>query len=199
MIDKIIIPDIGSVKDEVDEILYNFQEVKITNADEYTNAGDVLKQVQMKLKRIDEKRKEYTQPMDQAKKRIMDDFKQVTQPLEEFIATVKGKMLDWYREEQKRLKEEQDRIDREALARAKKKNIDQVEVPVVTNQNKTQYGNIATVTVRKVWTYKVTNPEQVPREYLILDEKKIKEEIKTGKRVIPGLKIYQEEQAPTIR
>jgi hypothetical protein len=45
----------------------------------------------------------------------------------------------------------------------------------------------------KRWTFEVTDETAIPRAYLIIDEKKIKEEIAVGARVIPGLRIYQTE------
>lgn len=45
---------------------------------------------------------------------------------------------------------------------------------------------------RKVWTFEVVDESQVPREFLALDEKKVKAALAAGSRQIPGLKIFQE-------
>lgn len=45
--------------------------------------------------------------------------------------------------------------------------------------------------VRMLWTFDIENLEDVPREFLILDDKKVRESIKNGTREIKGLKIYQ--------
>jgi len=50
----------------------------------------------------------------------------------------------------------------------------------------------------KRWTFKTTDLSQVPREWLQLDEKKVKEAIAAGTRSIAGLEIYQDESI-TIR
>lgn len=45
----------------------------------------------------------------------------------------------------------------------------------------------------KRWVFEVTDEQQVPRAYLQVNEKKIKEEIAAGARNIPGVRIYQDE------
>ena len=43
----------------------------------------------------------------------------------------------------------------------------------------------------KRWTHEVTDATKVPSEYLMVDEKKIREAIATGVREIPGVRIFQ--------
>lgn len=45
----------------------------------------------------------------------------------------------------------------------------------------------------KRWTFEITDISQVPREFLQVDEKKVKEAITAGTRSIPGVRIYQDE------
>lgn len=47
--------------------------------------------------------------------------------------------------------------------------------------------------ISKRWVFKVEDTSVVPRQFLVVDEKAVKEFIKQGGRVIPGIKIYQEE------
>jgi hypothetical protein len=49
-------------------------------------------------------------------------------------------------------------------------------------------------TTAKVWTFKVMNEAEIPREYLVLDEKKVRDAIRVGTRNIAGLEIYQADQ-----
>jgi hypothetical protein len=49
--------------------------------------------------------------------------------------------------------------------------------------------------IRKDWTFDLINISQVPREYLTLDESKVKQAIRNGTKEIPGLKVYQKEIA----
>lgn len=50
---------------------------------------------------------------------------------------------------------------------------------------------------RKVWTYEVVDAMAVPRQYLAVDNAKIKFDVGQGVRDIPGVKIYQKEIAIT--
>lgn len=51
----------------------------------------------------------------------------------------------------------------------------------------------ATKGLTKRWVYEITDLTQVPREYLQVDEKKVKEAIAAGARAIAGIRIYQDE------
>lgn len=50
----------------------------------------------------------------------------------------------------------------------------------------------AGLTSRKVWVYELYDIAQVPREYLMVDDKKVKAAIAAGERVIDGLIIKQD-------
>jgi hypothetical protein len=181
-----------TIKQEVDEFLYNNQVVVIKSQQDFLTASDTLKIISQKIKKVEEKRKEYTAPLDESKKRIMADFQAITKPLEEFVAAVKEKMIEWQKIEQKRLDEEQKKLEAEALKKAKAEGKSEVEVAIVNNI-KTQRADFSTATLKKIWTFEVISEIEIPREYLTVDEKKIKEAIKNGVREIKGVKIYQEE------
>lgn len=182
------------IKSEVNQFLYNQQELNVTTADDYTRAGDLLKIVQNRIKAVEDKRKEYTKPLDEAKKQIMADFSAISKPLEEFVAEVKTKMTNWYRAEQKRKDEEQAKLEAEALAKAKAEGKSEVEVAIVNEEVKTQRGDVATTTVKKVWKAEIMDETLVPREYLVVDQVAINKAVRDGVRSIPGVKIYQDEQ-----
>jgi hypothetical protein len=63
--------------------------------------------------------------------------------------------------------------------------------PVVPTMTKASLGS---ATVKKVWAFEITAPADVPREYLTVDEKKIREAVRAGVREIPGVRIYQDDQ-----
>lgn len=47
--------------------------------------------------------------------------------------------------------------------------------------------------VTKTWAFEIENDKLVPRDYLMVDEKAIRQAIRDGVRTIPGVRIYQEE------
>ena len=185
--------ELEPIKQDVELTLYENQEVIITTKEEYTQAGDVIKAINNKIKNIEAKRVDYTKPLLDQKKKIDDDFKAAMKPLEELVKEIKSKMLDWSREEQKRLDEEQIRIEAEAMSKAKEENTSEVVVPIVNNI-KSQRGEASTSTIKKVWKWKITDETKVPREYLVVNDKALNEAMKNGERRIDGVEFYQEEQ-----
>jgi len=185
--------EIQPIKQEITKFVFENEGIQIRNKHEYTNAGDVLKRIKVRLKDLAEQRLSYTRPLDESKKRIMEDFKEATAPLEDLESSIKSIMLSWAREEQKRLDIEQARIDAEALKKAQDEKLSEVTVPVVNTQVKTQRGDFSTNTVVKRWTWEVEDEQLILRQYLVIDKSKITEAVRRGVREIPGVKIYQRE------
>lgn len=180
--------DLTPIRQEVDQFLYDFQVVEIENPEQYTKAGDMLKQLKNKIKKLEDKRKEYTKPLLDQKKLIDGDFKGIIKPLEEFVDKVKESMLVFHKAEQERKDKEQAELDKKALESGQS----ETKVEVV-NDIKTQRGDVSTTTVKKVWTYEVEDENLLPREYMKPDETKISKAVREGVREIKGVKIYQKE------
>ena len=81
-----------------------------------------------------------------------------------------------------------DNTQKEAVAEA----IQTVEKPVATYSPATQAPE-ALKGVTKTWAFEITDASTVPRAYLIVDEKAIRQAVRDGVRTIPGVRIYQEE------
>jgi hypothetical protein len=52
-------------------------------------------------------------------------------------------------------------------------------------------GALGTATVTKRWTFEVENENEVPRAFLVVNEKAIRAAVKAGTRSIPGVRIFQ--------
>ena len=81
------------------------REIIITNQDEFLQAGDVLKLCKDKIKEVDEERKKYTAPLDEAKKRLMAKAKTIIEPIEAYIDKINKAMSDWILRKVLQLKE----------------------------------------------------------------------------------------------
>jgi len=57
---------------------------------------------------------------------------------------------------------------------------------------KTVRSSEGSATTVKTWKFEVIDPQMVPREYLTVDEKKIRAAVKDGIRSIPGVNIYED-------
>jgi len=53
--------------------------------------------------------------------------------------------------------------------------------------------SLGSATVRRRWTFEVVDAAAIPREYLVLDAVRVREEVRLGARAIVGLRIFQEE------
>lgn len=116
---------------------------------------------------------------------------------------LKKKTLDFLRkkeaehlEAERKLQEEQAKLQAKLDKAAKKAGVESVKVPDVIvpelqTKTKTEDG---TAFIKKEWTYRIIDISQVPREYMILDEKKVKGAVKAGIRSIPGLEIFEDDK-----
>lgn len=188
--------DIQSVEKETQEFAVAIlagAPVEISSKEAFGRAGDVVKALERHSAALEAKRKEYTAPLDETKKKIKADFDRMREPLEAKAGEIRNQMLKWQREEQARLDAEQKRIDEEALAKAKKENVSEVVVPIVNEQAKTTRGAMTTSTVRKIWKWEVLDGRDVPCEFHIVDAARITQAVRDGRRSIPGVRIYEEE------
>lgn len=49
-----------------------------------------------------------------------------------------------------------------------------------------------TVSTRMVWKHEIVDAAQVPREFLVVDERLIREAVRAGRRDIPGVRIFED-------
>lgn len=121
----------------------------------------------------------------------------------------KGKVAAWQASERIRIQREEAekrriaeelnrKLQEEAIeagmaeAEAKQIKVDIPTAPATPPVLRTEGG--AKSTTAMVWTFDILDANAIPREYLCVDEKKIRDAIKVGTREIPGVNIYQKEQ-----
>lgn len=70
----------------------------------------------------------------------------------------------------------------------------QVEItaPAVPKTDNVVRSQAGTAHVRQEWKFAIEDASAVPREYLTVDERAIREAVKNGVREIPGMRVYQE-------
>lgn len=166
-------------------------EITISTQTELDLASVILKEVKLRYKELDAQRKEITTPLDDAKKAVMSLFKPPLELLEKAETKLKGLMLSYTAEQERKAREEQARLqklaDQEAekqrkaleakIARAEasgktekaemleqeKENIIPITAPVVAPQIEKPAG----ISYREQWSAEVTDINLVPREWLI--------------------------------
>ena len=60
-------------------------------------------------------------------------------------------------------------------------------------QSKTVHSETGSTTFKTVWDFEVIDPVEIPREYLQVDLVAIRKAVKEGKRIIPGVNIFETE------
>jgi hypothetical protein len=137
-------------------------------------------------KKIEQARKEITEPARRFANRVNDSAKVFTEKLKEIEKIIQVKVDDWKKKTQ--ALHEMKREELEMLAEA----MDLSTSDLVHNQLTTVRVQGGLAYEKTDWKYDVENLSVVPREFLRLDEEKVKLAIKSGAREIPGLRIVEE-------
>lgn len=94
-------------------VLAQAEQFEIVTQEHYVGSADLLKQIKSKQADLDTLRRGMTRPLDQAKARIMDLFRPAVEQLVEAEVVLKGAMIG-FTQEQERLRQEAERVAREA-------------------------------------------------------------------------------------
>lgn len=90
------------------------QAFDIIDAPTYELAAEELTGIKRRAKELEDTRKAITKPLDDAKKRVMDLFRQPLDLLNRAESILKGKMLDYQREEERKAREAREAAERAA-------------------------------------------------------------------------------------
>ena len=185
----------------------------IDSSDAMEKGSTLDKMIQVQLKKGEEERTKLTGPLNQVVKILNAKFKAVSDPLEMARKTIQSKMLTY--------KREQDRLAAEAAEKARKEAEEKAlsESLALEAQGKTEEATAVLEEAAEAppplppapagpvrsdvgavssfvddFKYEVTDLAQVPREYLCIDDRKVREAIKPkdGVREIAGLRIFNQ-------
>lgn len=84
----------------------------------------------------------------------------------------------------------------EEKAAAKVEELQLREAMVVAPMIQREAPKVSGVSTREVWKFEITDPSLVPREYLVIDETKVRKVVQAlrGDTQIPGVRVYSERQ-----
>lgn len=178
-------------------------------------AAAVLAQIKAQAKALDTRRRDITKPLDDAKKAIMDLFREPLEALAGFEAHIKG-LIGAFHQAQEKKRIGQERMQRELaqkeqdrLAKLATKAADRGDTAKAIEFGQKaelagQFQPVAVlpgvaqvkgVTTKKVWKFRIVDEAQVPREYLLVNEKMVGEVARATKGAlrIPGIEFYAED------
>lgn len=170
--------------------------------DDQSNKAAVAKAsaAKKKWKEIEDTRKHILAPHAEFTAAVNRLAKDCQGPLADVEKILKGKISQYQTrlELERRKAEEAARI---ATAELQKKieaeaQLNNVPAPVVVapvmpdlpKVTRTEEGSASQV---KTWTFEIINPMEVPREYLVVDDRLVRQAVKNGVRSIPGIKIFE--------
>ena len=184
--------------------------------DEATNnqALVLLAQCRKSVRRIDDLRKRWLDPLNQQVKLIRDDFEKIAAPAKEADGILARKTADYRMKVQEAARKEQERLrllaekrQEKAVARAEERGLEPptviplvatVAAPAKTVETETG----AKITYRTQTHFEIVDAAKVPDEFKTVDEKKIGAAVRAGiftaANPIPGVRIWTTEE-PTVR
>lgn len=204
-------PEVREIIQTTDTLLAVGTSYAVVTAADYQVAGEELKRVKDAQKKLDELRRGMTRPLDAAKKAIMDFFRGPEEKLARAEAGIKRAMLTYSQAEEKKRREaqaraeeaarkERERLEAQAAKAAaagkveKAAILEQAAAATVAPIAVPEPAKVAGVSMREVWKFEVVDPAAVPREFLVVDEKKIGAIVKAlkGDTNIAGIRVYVE-------
>jgi exonuclease VII large subunit len=164
-------------------------EIVISSDEEYQQAAQFLIDLKTRQKEVEAKRKEFTQPLYDLQKKLNAFFKEPLANYQKAEQALKNAMAKF------QIKKE---AERKAALEAANKAAQEENKEAFTESMVKAADNLApdakgTYTV-DVPRFEVTNPELVPREYLMVDEKKIRGVVNSlgTDADIPGVRVWIE-------
>lgn len=201
--------------DEVPAIVEWSKNLTIANADDYQEAADRLKQIKSLSKKIADFFTPLKRSADAAKKAILDREKEQLKPLDAAEANAKRVMMAYLHEEQRKALEAKRKAQAEADERARREReaLEKKAAAAKKPETVAKYAEAAAsvvapvihvpadvpkvewISTRKVWKAQVIDAAEVPREFLIVDQKALDSYAKSfqERAKVPGVRFYTEE------
>jgi hypothetical protein len=110
------VPEAAHAVQVANEAFEIAQAYTIDSPDMYQAAGEELRAIATKAKKLEETRLSLTRPLDESKKRIMDLFRGPLERLQAAEGVLRGSMLTWKREEDRKAEEARRKAEAEAQA-----------------------------------------------------------------------------------
>jgi hypothetical protein len=174
------------VKSVIKDMLGFATSLVVDNEPSYKKMTSLYSQARSWKKTVDEKRKAMTEPLRKQTAAINDKAKELTDPLDAVIDLANAKSTSYQRllEDQRRQEEERLRKAADLFDAA-----DEVYVPAL---EKVLRGDGASAVTKVEKRFRVLDVTKVPAKYLVVDEKKLIQDIKLGINEICGIEIYEE-------
>ncbi len=210
---RVLTPEVQEVTTTALAVPDQARAIVVTDNASYAAAAELLITIKGIRRKIEDTFKPIKQKMDAAKKEVLDQERAADAPLRQAEDYLKPQLAKWdaeqeriRREEEARLREEARKREEEARLQAaieaeKNGQKDEAEaildekpayVPPVVLPKATP--KVQGISYRDNWKFRITNPNKIPREYMVPDEKAIGVIVGRLKERcnIPGIEVYCE-------
>ena len=185
--------------------------IKVKDPASDQRATDFLVRVKSAQKAVEKARLAITQPLLESKRAADKLFKNIAKPFADAEVVVNAKKKAYFLEQERERRQEEERIRKEnerreagrirLEAEAAEKNQPAPEPapelePIAAappETAKTVRGmEGGSSTMRDHWTFEITNREEIPHRWWVVDETAIQKVVNAGVRDIPGIRIYND-------
>jgi hypothetical protein len=206
-------PEVVELQQETQALVLRAENFAVTTAEQYEDAAEELKRIKAAQKRLETLRTSITQPLNASLRAINDFFRTPKARLDNAERCIKTALAKYSAEQERRRREEQarleaqarkerERLDRRAAKAAaagrveKAAEIEERAAAVVAPIVQTAAPKVTGITQRTVWDFEITDANAVPREYLMIDESKIRKVVGAlkGDTVIAGVRVFERTQ-----
>lgn len=165
------------------------RDYKIQTGSDFVGAVRMVAEIKGKWSEVDAKRKQYTSKLAELVDQFNGEFKPGLEALKEAEKTLKDKLGGFAKDQADR----RAATLRKASAAAEAGNIAAADA-LIAEAETCEVPEVKGCSIREVWTGEVEDPEAIPREFLIPDEKQLKAITKAKKcdPKIPGWRAYPE-------
>lgn len=190
-------------------MLAQAQALKVITADNYESAAAVLQNLTAREKEVEARKAEVWDPLAKLTKAVQALFNPPLKVLDEAKRIVSGKMGVYALEQrnialaaQQRANQEAEDARQKLLDKAEKAADDGNRVRAQILEARADSVQAATIEVdipkvsgiqlRERWLFEVTDPTEVPREFLMVDERLVRAEVNAKEHLakIPGVRIW---------
>jgi hypothetical protein len=163
--------------------------VHLDSAAEYERCGAVLIALKEQLNNADKERKEIVDPLNGVVKHVNQRFKTYIEPRKELESHLKS-LMKGFLEEQRQLALV--KAENEAK-KAEKKGATQLAIDIRERAlTSSPVPVVGAVSYRDHWTFKVVDEKKVPREYMCVDEEKLRKLAGPDAPKVPGIEFVKD-------
>jgi len=183
--------EIQAIKSNTEGILARVEEIKIVDEFGAKATNDLMLAIDKTLKNLETKRKAYVQPLNDQAKFINSNFADMKGPYIDALQILKGKVLGWHnilmqRQEEAWKKQEAERKEKKGVAKDLLGKEPGPESVVEAPKNTSVASTLGKSFTEKTWDFKILDEAKIPRTYLLIDEKKIRQMMRAYVKTVKG-------------